>query len=645
MNNTHQSALIGRESELTFLSRLFDDRGPDVIGVYGIAGIGKSTVINTFCSTAVTINQQIVHIDCQLTEPTAAAFLQQLNRQLDISCVDLTTLAGYFKDNPSLLVLDQFESFRLLETWFRRSFLPAMSGHIKLLFCGRLHPDKQWIFSPNTHYLYNSLKICSLSTNSAMQYLQSVGLAPQIASQACQFANGHPLALRLAHAAFVEQPGRSLQHIPLDDVIQTLADYFLEDIKSPQLKQAIEATACVRRISETILAGMLHLDDASELYRQLSRVDFIEHRADGLSLHELLKTALSNSLKARSPNRISTYKTAAWQVLKEEIKTSTSKQLWRYSADIIYLVENWVIRDAFFPPQDNREYSLESARAEDFEQVMHIVKKYEPSALHPSYEKWWHCAADIFHCVKNQANIIVGFYCLIDPKKVSRELIEADPVTRYWWHHLQQKNIDKQQPEAIFIRRWLSLQDGESRSGVQAACWIDIKRAYISRRPALHQVYMILQDVQPYASTAQGLGFAVLDEIVTIEEINYTSAFLNFGKASVDGWISNTLMKELEQSCHTLQWFDKASRSLIIDQQRVDLTQLEFGTLALLTDSPGVVISRTDILDKVWDIHYDGASNVVDTTLVGLRKKLGTKAKLIETARGVGYKFVAESGS
>ena len=67
---------------------------------------------------------------------------------------------------------------------------------------------------------------------------------------------------------------------------------------------------------------------------------------------------------------------------------------------------------------------------------------------------------------------------------------------------------------------------------------------------------------------------------------------------------------------------------------------LEYGTLTLLITNQGVAISRKELLEKVWDIHYEGASNVIDTVILTLRKKLRDKAILIQSVRGIGYRFI-----
>jgi len=84
--------------------------------------------------------------------------------------------------------------------------------------------------------------------------------------------------------------------------------------------------------------------------------------------------------------------------------------------------------------------------------------------------------------------------------------------------------------------------------------------------------------------------------------------------------------------------FDRAGRCVWLDGQRVDLTSLEFGTLAHLVDRTSQVVSRDELLETVWKQPYSG-SNVVDAVVRSLRKKLGRFAASVETVVGHGYRF------
>jgi len=78
-------------------------------------------------------------------------------------------------------------------------------------------------------------------------------------------------------------------------------------------------------------------------------------------------------------------------------------------------------------------------------------------------------------------------------------------------------------------------------------------------------------------------------------------------------------------------------------RQVIELTPKEFGLLEYLMRNPGMVLSRTQIIDHVWRYDLDAVSNVVDIYINYLRRKVdkGFGRPLIKTVRGVGYKIEA----
>jgi two-component system, OmpR family, response regulator len=91
---------------------------------------------------------------------------------------------------------------------------------------------------------------------------------------------------------------------------------------------------------------------------------------------------------------------------------------------------------------------------------------------------------------------------------------------------------------------------------------------------------------------------------------------------------------------------DPATREVLRAGQAVSLTPREFGLLQYLLRHRGDVLSKTEILDNVWDLHYDGADNVVEVYVGYLRRKIDTPfgRSAIETIRGAGYRLAGDGG-
>jgi two-component system alkaline phosphatase synthesis response regulator PhoP len=86
---------------------------------------------------------------------------------------------------------------------------------------------------------------------------------------------------------------------------------------------------------------------------------------------------------------------------------------------------------------------------------------------------------------------------------------------------------------------------------------------------------------------------------------------------------------------------DVGAHTVSVDNVPIELTSIEFDLLHALAENRGRVLSREQLLEKIWGADYFGEMRVVDVHLGHVRQKLGNEA-LIATVRGVGYRFEDE---
>ena len=86
------------------------------------------------------------------------------------------------------------------------------------------------------------------------------------------------------------------------------------------------------------------------------------------------------------------------------------------------------------------------------------------------------------------------------------------------------------------------------------------------------------------------------------------------------------------------------SREVIRGTRKITLAAREFRLLEHLMRSPEQVLTRTQIIERVWEYHFDPGTNLVDVYIQRLRRKVddGEAVKLIQTVRGVGYAIKPE---
>ena len=89
---------------------------------------------------------------------------------------------------------------------------------------------------------------------------------------------------------------------------------------------------------------------------------------------------------------------------------------------------------------------------------------------------------------------------------------------------------------------------------------------------------------------------------------------------------------------------DPGRHRVLVGGKETELTSTEFSLLHFLAGRPGWVFTRYQIVDGVHGTDYPVTDRSVDVQVVGLRKKLGSAGKCIETVRGVGYRFKENTG-
>jgi DNA-binding response OmpR family regulator len=91
---------------------------------------------------------------------------------------------------------------------------------------------------------------------------------------------------------------------------------------------------------------------------------------------------------------------------------------------------------------------------------------------------------------------------------------------------------------------------------------------------------------------------------------------------------------------------DPAARTCRRGETDIALTSRETAVLEFLMRRAGEVVSKTDIVEHVWDMHFDGDLNVVEVHVSAIRRKIDTSfgRHAIETVRGAGYRLAANGG-
>lgn len=615
-----RGALVGRDDELTALLGLLEADGPLVAVVHGVAGSGKSSLLRSFRAAAVDRGASVVAIDGRAIEPTPVGVAGAVEAALAAAA------------SPVVLLIDTAERLRLLDGWLRQSFLPSLPEHARVVLATRDAPGAVWRASFGE--LLRTVPLGPLSPADAAGVLRRAGLDEAQATWVNRFVRGHPLSLQLAASALAERPDAPEDAV-LPTVVQELAALYLDGLDAAT-RSALDASAVLRRVTLSLLGAVLPDSPPQDAFARLAALPFVELGREGLVVHDTVREAVAALLRATDPVRARGYRAAAWRQIRTELDGASGRARWASLADMLHLVEEPLVREAFFPASI-QHYAVEAARADDGEAILAIAARHETPEEVALVRAWWEEVPGAFRVARDPRGRVVAFTILCDIAAVPQRLIARDPMCAPWRRHLRAHPVPRGE-RILLARHALAHGTGAAPSPCLAALLRDMERASLEAGPTLRRIYSAARG-DALLSQLAPIGFVTLPDCEDVEVGGVASRpiLCDLGPESVAGWVSALAARDIAVESSTV--LDEDARELVLDGRRVALTKLECHVLAYLREREDRVVERDALLRDVWGYEWTGGSNVVEVAVSGLRRKLGPKARSLETVRGVGYRL------
>ncbi len=632
---------VGREEQLRELAQFVEGDAPLVFSIHGAPGIGKTTLARAAAARAARRNVNAYWVEGGTFEPTPQGFLGELVRQLDPALpheVDAASAALAGAGDRQLVVIDAFEHCRLIEDWLRREWFPRQALGTRLLVVGRYAPSIGWRGAVEWRGLFRGLELGPLLPRDAEAMLSALGVPPGGAGRVLRLAAGHPLALRLAAGSL--NGAVSLDASDWQAALATLVSRWLEEVPDEQARHALRQASVVRRVTKSLLRGLVADCDPHELFERLAALPFTSLAPDGLRLDDTVHVAIATHFRASDPAGHRRAREQVWRVLLDESRGAGVADLWRYTADMLYLVEAPTVREAFFP-HGSDAIGVEAATADDLPGIVALAGRMQGRESADAIAHWCRAAPGSFHCVRDGAGAVVAFSCVLRVDEFPSATLEADPATRAWLAHLAEEPVQPGE-RVLMMPRLLGPVAGDGSSPEQAALILQLKRHYLELRPRLRRLYSEVPPGTDFEMFLRPAGFRALPtHPVRWGAREHGTVVLDFGPDSVDGWLGRLVAAAVREPSTPAVWIDGDSRELVVDGQRTSLTRRELEVLQYLLDREGTAVKRGDLLDDLWGMDYEGGSNVIDVVVLSLRKKLGVRASAIETVVRHGYRYRA----
>lgn len=538
---------VGRGPELALLTDAVGARPPlfVVAFIHGPGGIGKSRLLRRTLASAHEGGARTLLLDCREIEPTPDGFLRAMAVALDAAHPGLDAIAAGVRARTgrTVLALDTYERFVLLDTWLRQAFLPLLPDTVVTIAAGRDPPGAAWRTSPGWAGLVTEVRLGPLDQSESIAMLRARGLSELQAARTNRFARGHPLALELAAAALRAEPALEIELGPPPTVIGQLLEALVADLE-PAVLTTLEAASTSRRVTEPILRSLLARPSVRDEFDGLRRLPFVERTPEGLVIHDVVREVVARDLEERDPEAHARYRRRAWSYFDARSRPPAGERLWEVTADLIYLIQNPVLRAACFPVGAGED-AVEPAVAEDAAAIRAIAAAHESRGAAEILGRWWKSRPATFCVARGPDGTVAALLQLTLFDQIAPELFPRDPVARAWRDHLAAVP-PRPGDRVLVMRRWLGRESGEMLSPAVGACWLDVKRVYMELRPRLSRLYSVMAGPEALAPIFTPLGFAPVGAPVDVGGALHQPVWLDFGDGSVDGWLRRLVGEEID---------------------------------------------------------------------------------------------------
>ncbi len=286
----HES-FVGRDEELERARQWLREEAPAALYVHGTAGIGKTTFLREVERLAIQARLKTISLTCNHFAPQPRDLLAELAAAVGAQSQTEVFEALSASKTEGVLIVDGCEALASAEDWLREFLWAHLPPHWKLAIADRRPPCYRWRADAAWDRV-TVIALDALSPECASELLARRGVPAEVRVDIVAFCLGSPLALSLA----AESIKRTERWSPLlhgeDGIISALFDAFVRTAPTMLHRSALDCAAAVFCLDERLLATMLHLEDASDLYAWLSSLGFVRTTRKGLVLHDLPRMAL-----------------------------------------------------------------------------------------------------------------------------------------------------------------------------------------------------------------------------------------------------------------------------------------------------------------------------------------------------------------
>ncbi len=480
LSAARQRSFIGRVAEQAlFQSALSAPELPfNVLLVHGPGGVGKTSLLGQFSRLAEQAGATVASLDARNFEPTPETFQASLALALgaDPAAPSVEALARHA--DRSVVLVDTYELLAPLDDWLREVFLPQLPEHVLTVLASRQPPAPAWRADPGWQPLLRTLTLRNLTPDEGRAYLLQRRVPAEDLPAVLDFTHSYPLALSLVADLYDQRPGFHFQPLEAVDVVKLLLEQFLQRAPGPAHRAALEACALVRVTTEGLLAELLTMDDAHELFEWLRGLSFIQTRPGGLFPHDIAREVLAADLRWRNPGWYGELHRRARVHYTRRLHATQGQEQQVALFDFVYLHRDNPAVRPFFEWQTSGRTRPDRLRETDIERLVDMVTQHEGAAQGDLARFWLTRQPENAVVFSDGTGQPAGFLLLLALEQATAQDLMADPATARVWTFLQRRAPLRPGERATFFRFWLAADTHQAVSPIQSVIFVTMVRHY-----------------------------------------------------------------------------------------------------------------------------------------------------------------------
>lgn len=480
-------SFVGREQEVEQFEQLLNSDHPDcvLLYIYGPGGQGKTTLTKHLMERCRVHQVDHISVDARDVEPHPNVFLEAVRTAAGKLLSNTDSSADLFQSLSQLgrrtvLFIDTYEKIAPIDDWVRLDFLPQLPAQMLTVICGRNAPSLSWMTDAGWKALMRSLQLRTFNAAESQEYLRRRHISADKIQPILQFTHGHPLALSVVADIYEQYPDKHFSPDESPDVMRTLLQLFVRQVPSPMHRAALEVCALVNLLTESLLAEVMGVEDASELFSWMCGLSFISIGREGIYPHDIAREALSGDLRWRHPDWNAELHLRSRQYYHRKLRDTAGETQRRVLFDLLYLHRLNPVVKPFFDWQEAGSFWVDIANTRDLPTLRDMVQRHEGIESLMAFDFWCkHPAAQIWvwRDGSRQAN---AFVLKINTHELLSDKNMSDQTMRSLLEYQANSLHLRQNEQMTVFRMWMANDTHQGVSPLQSSIFLTIVQYYFT---------------------------------------------------------------------------------------------------------------------------------------------------------------------